>query len=61
MIPGGQRSPPEQGFPEAPALVALRAWHEGVPARQAVSRYLGDKKATGASSRAMLTRACAAS
>lgn len=56
MSPGGHRSPPEEGFPDAGALAALRAWHEGVPARQAVIRYLGDKRATGASSRGMLTR-----
>jgi putative integrase protein len=47
---------PDEGFRDASALAALRAWHEGMSARQAVSRYLGDKKATGASSRAMLTR-----
>jgi site-specific recombinase XerD len=44
------------GFPEAAALAALRAWHEGVPAREAVVRYLGDKKAGGQSSRAILGR-----
>lgn len=42
------------GFPSADELAALRAWYAGLPARQAVVRYLGQKKATGQSSRAML-------
>jgi site-specific recombinase XerD len=44
------------GFPEAGALAALRAWHEGLSAREAVARYLGDKKADGQSSRSILGR-----
>jgi len=43
-------------FPDASALAALRAWHEGLSAREAVTRYLGDKKADGQSSRAVLAR-----
>lgn len=43
------------GFPSADELAALRAWYAGLPARQAVVRYLGQKKATGQSSRAMLS------
>lgn len=43
------------GFPSADELAALRAWYAGLPARQAVARYLGQKKATGQSSRAMLS------
>jgi site-specific recombinase XerD len=46
----------EAGFPDAAALAALRAWYEGLGAREAVVRYLGDKKADGQSSRAMLGR-----
>jgi len=46
----------QDGFPDASALAALRAWHEGVSAREAVTRYLGDKKAGGQSSRAILGR-----
>ncbi|WOB05895.1 phage integrase family protein [Piscinibacter gummiphilus] len=42
-------------FPSADELAALRAWYAGLPARQVVERYLGEKKATGQSSRAMLT------
>jgi site-specific recombinase XerD len=41
-------------FPEASALAALRAWHDGLSARESVVRYLGDKKADGQSSRAIL-------
>ena len=43
------------GFPSADELAALRAWYAGLPAREAVVRYLGQKKATGQSSRAMLS------
>jgi len=43
------------GFPSADELAALRAWYAGLPARQVVVRYLGQKKATGQSSRAMLS------
>jgi site-specific recombinase XerD len=46
----------QDGFPDASALAALRAWHEGLSAREAVTRYLGDKKADGQSSRAVLGR-----
>jgi hypothetical protein len=44
------------GFPDAAALAALRAWHEGLPARESVTRHLDDKKADGQSSRAILGR-----
>jgi site-specific recombinase XerD len=43
------------GFPSADELAALRAWYGGLNAREAVVRYLGQKKATGQSSRAMLS------
>lgn len=42
-------------MPDAASLAALRAWYEGLSASDAVSRYLGDNKATGQSSRAMLS------
>jgi site-specific recombinase XerD len=42
-------------FPGADELAALRGWYAGLPAREAVVRYLGQRKATGQSSRAMLT------
>lgn len=41
-------------FPSASQLAALRAWYAGLPARAAVEQYLGESKATGQSSRAML-------
>ena len=44
------------GFPDAASLAALRAWHEGLSARESVTRYLGAKKPSGQSSRAMLGR-----
>lgn len=42
------------GLPDAAELAALRAWYEGLPARDAVARYLGHAKAEGQSSRGML-------
>jgi site-specific recombinase XerD len=43
------------GLPSADALAALRAWYEGFSAREAVLRYLGNAKADGQSSRAILS------
>lgn len=43
------------GLPTADSLAALRAWYEGLTAREAVRRYLGNAKADGQSSRAILT------
>ena len=45
----------EKGIPQADELAALRAWLEGIDARSAVVRYLGQSKATGQSSRGMLS------
>jgi len=42
------------GFPNAASLAALRAWYEGLSAREAVARYLGHSKADGESSRGVL-------
>jgi len=42
-------------FPSADELAALRGWYAGLPARAAVVRYLGQRKATGQSSRATLS------
>jgi site-specific recombinase XerD len=42
-------------LPSADELAALRGWYAGLSAREAVLRYLGQHKATGQSSRAMLT------
>ncbi|WP_316676388.1 phage integrase family protein [Ralstonia chuxiongensis] len=44
------------GFPGAAQLAVLRAWHAGLSARQAVARYLGERRARGESSRAILGR-----
>ena len=41
-------------LPDAASLAALRAWYEGLSAREAVARYLGHTKSDGQSSRGML-------
>lgn len=46
--------PPADELPDAAALAALRAWYEGLPARDAVKRYLA-KEADGQSSRSLLS------
>ncbi len=43
-------------FPDDAELAALRAWYAGLGARAAVARYLGDRKAPGASARSVLGR-----
>jgi len=43
---------PATGLPDAASLAALRAWYEGLPAREAVTRFL--TKADGQSSRGIL-------
>lgn len=43
-------------FPDDAELAALHAWYAGVDARAAVARYLGDRKAPGASARSVLGR-----
>jgi site-specific recombinase XerD len=43
-------------FPDDAELAALRAWYAGLNARAAVARYLGDRKAPGASARGLLGR-----
>jgi site-specific recombinase XerD len=43
------------GYPSADELAALRGWYAGLSARDAVERYLGARRATGQSSRAMLS------
>ena len=44
------------GMPDADSLAALRAWYEGLSAREAVARYLGQHKGDGESSRGVLGR-----
>ena len=41
-------------LPDAAALSALRAWHEGLSPREAVARYLGEARAAGQSSRGVI-------
>lgn len=43
-----------ESFPDADALAAMRGWYAGLSARQAVERYLGARRRTGQSSRAVL-------
>lgn len=43
-------------FPGEAELATLRGWYAGLDARTAVARYLGDRRAVGASSRGMLGR-----
>jgi len=47
--------PGNPGFPSADELAALRGWYAGLPAREAVVRYLGQRKVTGQSSRSMIS------
>ena len=44
----------QNGFPSAAEVATLRSWYEGLSSLEAVSRYLGDSKAQGESSRAIL-------
>jgi len=53
--PAGADDQAPAGFPTADELAALRGWYAGLTARGAVERYLGHTKATGQSSRAMLS------
>jgi site-specific recombinase XerD len=41
-------------LPDAAALAALRAWHEGLPSRVAVTRYLGEARVAGPSARGVI-------
>ncbi|WP_157271506.1 phage integrase family protein [Azohydromonas aeria] len=45
---------PGPGLPDAAALSALRAWHEGLSSREAVARFIPERRAAGASSRAVI-------
>ncbi|WP_246217006.1 phage integrase family protein [Paraburkholderia panacisoli] len=44
------------GLPSLASLAALRAWHEGLTAREAVTRYLAHARADGQSSRGVIAR-----
>ncbi|QCP49042.1 integrase [Trinickia violacea] len=43
-------------LPNLASLAALRAWHEGLTARAAVTRYLGHARSDGQSSRGVIAR-----
>lgn len=45
----------QEAFPSQDELAALKAWYRGLSARQAVVRYMADRRANGQSSRALLT------
>jgi site-specific recombinase XerD len=42
-------------LPDASALSALRAWHEGLSSREAVARFIPERRAAGVSSRAVIS------
>ena len=46
----------DSDFPNEAELAALRGWYAGLDARAAVSRYLGDRRQAGVSSRGILGR-----
>ena len=46
--------PPD--FPDAAELAVLRGWHAGLSTREAIERYLGERRAPGQSSRGELGR-----
>lgn len=55
MLPANpQTHPAPRDFPDAASLAALRAWYEGLSARDAVVHYLGERKASGQSARGIL-------
>ncbi|QRQ89180.1 phage integrase family protein [Cupriavidus oxalaticus] len=57
MLPANpQTHPAPPDFPDAASLAALRAWYEGVSARDAVVRYLAERRASGQSARGILGR-----
>ena len=41
-------------LPDSAALAALRAWHEGLASKDAVTRYLGESRVAGQSSRGVI-------
>lgn len=41
-------------LPDAAALSVLRAWHEGLPSRDSVDRYISQARGAGASARGVI-------
>ncbi|WP_029049505.1 phage integrase family protein [Cupriavidus sp. amp6] len=57
LLPAPPAAAPESpAFPDGASLAALRAWYAGLPARDAVARYLGERQASGQSARGVLGR-----
>jgi len=55
-LPAPSGSPGDPSWPNEDALAAFRAWLQGVPSRNVVDRYLPDRRAAGASARAVIGR-----
>lgn len=55
-MPDRPDPPPRPTCPDLASLAALRAWHEGLTARAAVTRYLDHTRTDGQSSRGVLAR-----
>jgi hypothetical protein len=53
--PSAPASTPD-GFPDAHSLAALRAWYAGLPAREAITRYVPGSVGGGQSARGILGR-----
>ena len=49
-------APTPDGFPDADSLAALHAWYVGLPAREAIKRYLPGSVSEGQSARGILGR-----
>ncbi|WP_029001378.1 site-specific integrase [Azohydromonas australica] len=54
LRPSTAESASVQSLPDAAALSALRAWHEGLSSREAVARFIPERRLLGGSSRAMI-------
>lgn len=52
--PKNASSVTEPAWPDAAALASLRAWLQGLPSRDAVDRFLPDRRADGQSSRGLI-------
>ncbi|SKC93228.1 phage integrase family protein [Paraburkholderia hospita] len=53
---GGTPAALPAALPDLASLAALRAWHAGLTAREAVTRYLGHRRSDGQSSRSLIAR-----
>jgi hypothetical protein len=53
-IAGSTQEPPLPELPDAAALSALRAWHEGLSSHEAVARFIPERRPAGGSSRSVI-------